>query len=154
MKLTMPRIYVAGPFRAETPYQIERHIRAAEDLGLVVAKMGAVPVIPHTMYRYYQDSLPDEFWLEAGLSILSTCHAVAVVLPHDQISRSRGTTEEVLTARADNKTIFFEEGVLSRPEHGVVDAEGKIVRTIYESGPGGCYGLAYWVRNWSCSRGR
>lgn len=63
-KPKMKAVYIAGPFRAPTPWEVETNIRTAETNGLYVAKLGAIPRIPHTMYRFFDGSLPDEFWLE------------------------------------------------------------------------------------------
>ena len=76
---TMPLIYVAGPFRAENAYEIEKNIRDAEDIGLAICEYGGVAVIPHTMYRFFQGALPDEFWLNATLDILRRCDAIAML---------------------------------------------------------------------------
>ncbi len=37
-------VYVAGPFRARSPWEVERNVRAAETATLALASMGAVPV--------------------------------------------------------------------------------------------------------------
>lgn len=77
--MTRPLIYIAGPYRGETPWHVEQNIRAAEEIGLDVARLGAVPVIPHTMYRHYDKSLPDVFWLEATLQLLDVCDAILLL---------------------------------------------------------------------------
>lgn len=77
--MTRPLIYIAGPYRGETPWHVEQNIRAAEVAGLEVARLGAVPVIPHTMYRYFDKSLPDEFWLDATLHLLRACDAILML---------------------------------------------------------------------------
>jgi hypothetical protein len=73
-------VYVSGPFRAGTNYYAqEQNIRAAESVGLEVAKAGMVPLIPHTMYRFFQGALPDAFWLEGTLRLVRHCQAVILV---------------------------------------------------------------------------
>lgn len=76
----MKVIYIAGPYRAKSGWEIEQNIRKAEELGLEVAKLGAVPLIPHTQYRFFQGQLPDEFWLEGTLELLRRCDG-AIFLP-------------------------------------------------------------------------
>ena len=73
-----PLVYIAGPFRAKTPFLIEENIRSAERIGLKVCEYGAVALIPHTMYRFFQNSLPDDFWLDAGLDLLRKCDAIVM----------------------------------------------------------------------------
>lgn len=96
-------VYVAGPFRAPTAWEIEQNIRRAENVGFLVAKIGAVPVIPHTQYRFFQGSLPDEFWLEATLEQLRRCDAVALV---DGWQNSEGTGREIDAAKMLGIPVF------------------------------------------------
>lgn len=102
-----PLIYIAGPFRAPTPWEIEQNIRRAEEFGLAVAKAGGIPVIPHAMYRFFQDSLPDEFWLQAGLEILQPCHAVAVCVSRERSLQSLGTCGEIGSAVNQGIPVFY-----------------------------------------------
>lgn len=103
-----PLIYIAGPFRADLPIGIERNVRRAEDFGLAVAEMGAIPLIPHTMYRFFQNALPDKFWLSAGLILLRGCDAIAVDVCLSEAVLSRGTTAELEAATANGQPRFYE----------------------------------------------
>lgn len=77
----IPLAYVAGPYRAPTRYQVERNIRAAEDMGYRIALLGAYPVIPHSNTRgYFEDAGPAELWLGGTLELMRRCDA-AVFLP-------------------------------------------------------------------------
>jgi len=107
MKQQMPMVYVAGPFRAKDAWGIECNIREAENLGLRVASFGVVPVIPHTMYRFFQGSLPDEFWLQAGLALLRACVSVVVTTTRIGAETSAGTMAEVDEARRLGLPVFF-----------------------------------------------
>jgi hypothetical protein len=104
-----PRIYVAGPFRGETPWIVESNVRRAEEVGLRVAKLGAIPVIPHTMYRFYQGSWSDEFWDEATLSLLHTCQAMVVDRPHAEVLDSAGTLREIEDCHANKRFYFYDD---------------------------------------------
>jgi len=90
----MKTVYVAGPFRADSAWGIEENIRWAEQYGLKIAKMGAAPVIPHTMYRFYTGALPDQFWLDATLEVMRHCDAVFMCAGWGQSSGSRGEKAE------------------------------------------------------------
>lgn len=92
----MKVIYVAGPFRAKTPWEIEQNIRDVEALALKIARYGAAPLCPHSMYRYYQNSLPDEFWMEATLELMRRCDAVVLSLRWKGSAGSKGEREEAL----------------------------------------------------------
>lgn len=75
----MRLIYVAGPFRAENAWLVEKNIRAAEEVGFKIAELGGVPVIPHTLYRYFDGTLGDEFWLEATSKLLLKCDGIMLL---------------------------------------------------------------------------
>ena len=72
----MKAIYIAGPFRGETPWDVERNVHAAECVALEVARHGAVPVCPHTSWRHFDKALPDSFWLRACGDLLRKCDAM------------------------------------------------------------------------------
>lgn len=84
-------IYVAGPFRAETPWKVEQNVRRAEGFALALAQEGAVPLCPHAMYRHFDKSCPDQFWLDATLGLLARCDAL-MLLPGWK--RSSGSVAE------------------------------------------------------------
>ncbi len=74
----MPLVYIAGPYRHRHAWGREQNIRAAERMGLKLANAGAVPVIPHTMYRHYDGTIEDAYWLDATMQILERCDAVVL----------------------------------------------------------------------------
>lgn len=71
----MKLVYIAGPYRANDAWTREQNIRRAEEAGMRVAAAGGVPVIPHTMYRYFDGTLTDAFWIEATAELLLKCDA-------------------------------------------------------------------------------
>lgn len=75
----MKVIYVAGPFRAATPWRVEQNVRRAEELALEVWKMGHAAICPHTNARFFSGEAPDEVWLEGDLAILKKCDAIIFV---------------------------------------------------------------------------
>jgi hypothetical protein len=103
----LPLIYIAGPFRAATPWEIEYNIRKAETLGFEVARLGGIPVIPHTMYRFFQNALPDEFWLKCGLGLLQSCNALAATVGWQE---SKGAQGEINHAETQLKIPIFRDG--------------------------------------------
>ena len=98
-------VYIAGPFRGKNSWEVERNIRRAEELGMRVAEMGATPIVPHTMYRFWDGTLNDEFWLECCRRILDMCDAVVVT---DSWENSSGTRGEIRKAE-DDKLVFYSE---------------------------------------------
>ena len=75
----MKLIYVAGPYRGKNSWAVEQNIRYAEEVGFELAELGAVPVIPHSMYRYFDRTLTDEFWLAGAIELMRRCDAVVLV---------------------------------------------------------------------------
>lgn len=72
----MKVIYIAGPFRGSNGWIIEQNVRAAEAAGLEVAKLGAMPLIPHCNTRFFHGVLSDEFFVEGTLALMLRCDAV------------------------------------------------------------------------------
>jgi hypothetical protein len=97
-------VYVAGPFRAATPWLIEQNVRRAEEAALEVWRMGAVAVVPHMLTRHFQDSLPDSVWIEGLMSLMSVCDMM-LVLPGWK--NSEGTKSEITEAQRQKKRIFY-----------------------------------------------
>lgn len=101
----MQLIFVAGPFRAPTPWQVEQNVRRAEEASLDLWKIGGVAVIcPHTNTRFFQDECPDEVWLTGIMEILRRCDAVFAV---PGWSKSTGTMAEIAEAKRLDKPVFF-----------------------------------------------
>ena len=76
---TIPVVYVAGRFRGPTAWDIEKNVRAAEEVALMVAQAGAMPLCPHANTRFFHGQLTDEFWLEGTLALLACCDAMVLV---------------------------------------------------------------------------
>lgn len=87
-------VYVAGSFRGKTPWEVESNIRKAEAVGLEIAKKGGVPVIPHTMYRFFDKVLSDQFWLDATLSVMHKCDGLVLCVGWENSEGSRNERAE------------------------------------------------------------
>lgn len=97
-------VYVAGPYRGINAWDVEKNIRVAEEVGMAVARTGAIPLIPHTMYRYWDGTLSDEFWLKCGLRLLEPCKAI-VLCPGWK--KSSGTLGERRRSEELGQDLFF-----------------------------------------------
>lgn len=93
----MKVVYIAGAFRARTAWDIQQNVRAAEAAGLAVAKLGAMPLIPHKNTEHFHGQLTDAFWIEGTAVLLLRCDAV-YVFNRDDVERSAGTRGEVKLA--------------------------------------------------------
>lgn len=105
----MKVIYVAGPFRAPTAWEIEQNIRRAEEVGLEVIRLGAFVIIPHANTRYFHGSAPDQFFLDGTMELLRRCDAV-VLIPGWE--RSEGSKGEKAEAERLGRPVFD----LAKPE--------------------------------------
>ena len=90
----MQLVYIAGPFRAATAWEIEQNVRRAEELALEVARAGAMPVCPHTNTRFFHGQCTDEFWLAGTMELLHRCDAVVAAYGWERSSGSRAEVAE------------------------------------------------------------
>jgi nucleoside 2-deoxyribosyltransferase len=96
-------VYVAGKFRGKTAWEVAENVRAAERVGFEVAKLGAMPLIPHANTSNFDGTLTAEFWLEGTMELLRRCDAVLTV---DNWQQSTGATLEVIEAEARRMPVF------------------------------------------------
>ncbi len=81
----MKAIYIAGPYRAPSPWLLEQNVRRAEEMALQVAEAGACPVCPHTMTRFLHGTCDMDFWLRATMEMLRRCDGI-ILLPKWRLS--------------------------------------------------------------------
>lgn len=93
----MRLIYTAGPMSAPTAWEVEKNIRAAEEVALQILKMGAAVFCPATQGRFYQGELPWEEWIKRDLEVLDRCDAIFMLLNWKD---SKGATAEYDYAKA------------------------------------------------------
>ena len=99
----MKVIYIAGPFRGASSWDIEQNIRRAESLALECWRSGYAVICPHANTRYFQGAAPDEVWLEGDLELLRRCDAV---LTTDNWKASKGACAEVNEAMERGIPVF------------------------------------------------
>lgn len=140
----MKLFYIAGPFRAPIPWQVEGNIREAEALGLLVAQAGGVPIIPHSMYRYFDKALPDEFWIEATRRQLERCDALVL---HPSWQRSTGSkAERELASELRQPILDFAQFV---PINATVDASFRALIQPFVRAVGEGYGPTRSGETWA-----
>jgi hypothetical protein len=100
----MKVVYIAGPYRAASEYEVVQNIRRAEALALEVWKAGAAAICPHMNTALWGGAAPDSVWLEGDLEILRRCDALLRV-PGEYTSF--GTGEEIKAARANHQPVFY-----------------------------------------------
>jgi hypothetical protein len=100
----MQVVYIAGPFRANNSWAMEQNIRRAEELALLVWRIGCCAVIcPHTNTRFFQGAADDAIWLEGDLELLRRSDVVLMV---PGWKASQGATKEYELARELKKPVF------------------------------------------------
>ena len=103
----MKLVYVAGPYRGPSTWQIDRNISAAREWGMLVAMCGAYPVIPHSNTAHFDGTLDDRFWLEGTLELLSRCDGSIFIPGWIRSTGSRG--EWTLAERMGIPALDLEE---------------------------------------------
>ena len=102
----MKLVYIAGPYRGPTREAVELNIACARRIGVLVAKHGHYPVIPHSKTAGFEHIAPDihdEFWLAGTLELMRRCDAV-VLCPGWKTSS--GTLTEVDVADSVDMQIY------------------------------------------------
>jgi len=100
----MQVVYIAGPFRAKNSWDMEQHIRRAEELALQVWRLGCCAVIcPHTNTRFFQGAADDAIWLEGDLELLRRSDVVLMVR---NWQRSVGASKEYELAKQLGRPVF------------------------------------------------
>jgi len=97
--------FIAGPFRGKNAWEVEQNIRRAEEVGFEVAKLGIMPLIPHTNTRFFDGTLTDEFWLEGTQELLKRADMVVLTSP-DAPKVSEGTFGEVELSGTINIPVY------------------------------------------------
>src|SRR5574340_251291 len=100
----IPVVYVAGRFRGATPWDIEQNVRRAEEVALMVARAGAMPICPHANTRFFHGQLTDDFWLAGTLALLARCDAMVLVPGWEG---SAGTKAEIEFAEAHGILVLY-----------------------------------------------
>ncbi|MCP4967400.1 MAG: DUF4406 domain-containing protein [bacterium] len=100
----MKVVYIAGPFRGPTAWDVERNIRRAEELAFEVANLGAMPLCPHTNTRFFDGTLTGDFWLRGTMELLRRCDAM-ILTPDGE--NSAGASAERVEAELIRMPVFY-----------------------------------------------
>ena len=97
----MKLVYLAGPYRADTAWEIEQNVQWAERLAAQLWKHGFVAVSPHLLTRHFQGIAPDSIFLDGLIELMRRCDCVLV------FGRSPGTDEEVIEASKCELPVYW-----------------------------------------------
>ena len=97
-------VFISGPYRAQTEYQVVENIREAEQLALLVWKRGGAVICPHKNTAFFGGAADDSVWLSGDLEILRRCDAV---LCTPRWKDSIGACGEVEEAKRNGIPVFY-----------------------------------------------
>lgn len=100
----MKLVFVVGKYKAPTIWEIEQNIRLAEATGLMIARMGLMPIIPHSMTRFFYGTLSESFWIPGWQAVLLRCDAVFCL---ENWANSEGSKEEHTLAITNGIPTFY-----------------------------------------------
>lgn len=119
----LPVVYLAGPYRALTPWLVEYNCRVAEEATLALMKLGVPVITPHLIGRNFDKEVPDDLVLGIMQELMLKCDVV-VVLP--DYAKSAGTKAEIeLAKRHEMPVLFMHE---HDNMHSLVEALHAIMR--------------------------
>ncbi|MHA1906096.1 MAG: DUF4406 domain-containing protein [Candidatus Thorarchaeota archaeon] len=101
------KIYVAGPYTADTPEEIEANVQRAIDAGIQIWKKGHFPYIPHVLH--WVDLRAQELGIPMGWEDymlwdapwLDDCDALLL------LEESKGAMLEYERAKEEGKMLFL-----------------------------------------------
>lgn len=74
-----PLVYLAAPYRARTPWEIEQNVQFAQRIGHFMMINGISPIVPHVMYgSYIGGAITEQRVIETVKEIMRRCDAVYV----------------------------------------------------------------------------
>ena len=105
MEAFMLVVYVAGPYTAPTREGIMANIASAVDKAVDVAKLGCMPVCPHsnTSDERFEKAQPYKFWIDGTMELLRRSDALITV---EGWANSPGACGEVCEARTLGLPVF------------------------------------------------
>jgi hypothetical protein len=112
----IPIIYCAGPFRAETQWDIAENIRDMERIAYQVCLAGAFPLCPHTNTQHFHGSFTDGFFLRGTMELLRRCDGVVF---HQGWKSSKGSRWEHVEAEKRKMPIFYVLGDIDQQSHAM-----------------------------------
>jgi len=99
-------VYVAGPFRGATPWDVEQNVRRAEAAALEVWKAGATALCLHANTRHFDKLCADELWISGTQELLARCDAIYMT---GDWPSSRGSVAELRSALLKGMPVFLEQ---------------------------------------------
>jgi hypothetical protein len=109
--MSRPLAYLAGPYRAATPYGIHQNVEDARRVAAELWRMGFSVHCPHTNTHGLGGVIPEKEFLEGDLVVLRRCDLVVVEGNYDT---SEGTLEEIFAAQEHEIPRYYWPGCVGR----------------------------------------
>lgn len=97
-------IYIAGPYSGADGWEIACNVHRAEALAREVARLGAAPLVPHSIGARMAGTETYEYWCAATLEMMRRCDAVLFT---DDFGRSSGARGEKAEAEKLGIPCFY-----------------------------------------------
>jgi len=110
----MKVIYVAGPYRGKSEWEVTQNIRRAEQTAIECWKKGWSVICPHKNTAHFGGILPDYVWLEGDFEMIRRSDAICMI---DGWQESVGAKHELEEAQESGLEIYY--GEESVPDLGV-----------------------------------
>lgn len=101
----MKLIYVAGPYRAETPAGRTENILHAASAAMKLWRDGWAVICPHMNTAHFDGCVSDETFLAGDLAILERCDAIYMLRDWD---KSLGARTELAVAQEQGIEVYYE----------------------------------------------
>lgn len=101
----LPVIYIAGPYRAETPWRVLANIRTAQEAALRIWKLGGVAICPHSNTGLFDGECTEDVWLTGDMELLRRCDAVLMI---GEWQKSQGACAERQLAEDLGLPVFYD----------------------------------------------
>lgn len=102
-------VYVAGRYRAPTPWGVRQNIEAAARLAATVWAAGAVALCPHLNAAHMEGVVDEETFINGTLALMMRCDAVITV---EGWEHSVGAQAEVEMAHILDMPVFHDIGAM------------------------------------------
>ena len=96
----MKVVYIAGPYRADTPHGIVENIRRAEDVAITYWRRGYAVICPHKNTALLDGACPDETWLKGDLELLRRCDIIVMMKGYEHSTGARAELQEANKIRS------------------------------------------------------
>lgn len=102
----MKVVFISGPYRAPTVYQIQQNINAARAVALRYWEQGYAVICPHANTALMDGALPDHVWLDGDIELVKRCDVIVMMR---NWRSSCGALQELATARTYELDVIFDE---------------------------------------------